>query len=330
MRNEYGGALEPLSGGRTPRSGGVRERQQLWSRRRLSRDRGSQPRWRRGGFAQLGFAPRVVSEVDSDTVITEFRRKHEQPTIFVYSGHGGLVHGSVPRDEEPVTPERPLIPSCPDEGPRCTSLVCLSDGWHVVDQLIEHLNGETPFALLVLEACTAADVDPRVAHTEVAVLSLTRERMAIVPNQVRDTSERHKAGMTTLLGTAMAELVRHGIADLDCDGAIDELEFSEAVAARLKRGTTADALPTLRSQTRDRHRLVRTRATACVPRTTSIALDDEPYSIEGREFVRLHGFIAQTRTAPLFRGAVAVSQLAPVACQDFEGQCFRTLEARRR
>ena len=156
-------------------------------------------------------------------VMQAFAARDGRPTVVLYSGHGRCSR------QDPSDPTR-----C---APDAHSELCLKDGTLAVDTLIASIQRETPYAVIALDACWSANVDPRLSPVPLAVLSASANAV-----RTRDSA--------TALGPALTHALTQGDANLD--GLVDDdellcsvLEFLEARCTQVPAGAAVPERPTL-------------------------------------------------------------------------------------
>lgn len=261
----------------------------------------------------LGFPePRVLHEATIERVRSELGADQSGPLTVLYMGHGALtLEGDEPRADRALS-------QCPEHGPRCVSHVCLADGSLAVDELARAVPKATPFAFLVIDACTSAHVDPRGAQTNVSVMSAS-------PVQI-DMSVRAQ----TLLTEGLLRLSREAL-DLDCDGAVSDLEWFRAWSNATSQGTYALAQPKLRRQAAGPQTMMTVAHERCMPRSRPGVVDADARAAE--EFApaqfRVLGPLGVGEDLVVDGTRHAAGHLVPMACEHAIGQCFRLDEVGR-
>lgn len=247
-------------------------------------------------FRSLGLlVPPPIFDPSADALLAS-AAPTRRPLIVVYSGHGRWAEratGRVLSDSEHLVPPPAW---------QLQSVVCLSDGPFVLDRVVQRFGPPTPGALFVINACYSANVDARLAGSDLSVLS---------------GSTRLIAGLSkgTPLGQALIRVLGQPL-DTDKDSYASDIEIFMPLVEPF-RAVFGEPDPKLRRQLQGRAPLFVSAATA-VP----VLLDtsSQTYVFGGRQHIRLPGRTddAVLRTA----GIMSPDTVIPVPCQEPVGQCF--------
>jgi hypothetical protein len=247
---------------------------------------------------------RLTDPAAADLIAAFAAEAHHQ-VLWMYSGHGDLVH---PGTLTPLSDAEKQSPTRMGD-----SVLCLKDGPLPIERLVRALPRSAPFVVMIVNACFSADVDVRGAPTDMALVSLS--------TQMAKTD----VGRTPL-GEAM-RLVSLAALDRDCDGALSDLElFAYLQDETTRRGYGAPILK-LRRQTHLLPTLAAT--TGCrrdlpVERHT-VDLQVTPYEHYGLLRACVTGYVPADASIVLRGQTIASSQLHATGCRSEIGQCFQLL-----
>lgn len=235
-------------------------------------------------------------------VLDELERPRREPLIVLFAGHGAL--------REPRAKTSAWVSQCSETGPRCVSMACTGTPLSF-DDMVHAVSPSVPWALFLLDACTSAHVDVRLARTRVSVASIS-------PFAVD--------GDLSLLTRGIAALDDAKL-DGDCDGSVTDIEFFRALDLDLPEGGERGAFlanPKLRRQVPGPLPLFALPAQkGCLPH-------DVP-NYRGVERLDARVYVTHEALRPgeplLWDGrAIPASSLQLVPCENDVGQCFREYE----
>jgi hypothetical protein len=244
----------------------------------------------------------------SDELLKGVAVEAHGPLLWMYSGHGDLVHPgtrTLLADEEKQSPTR-----------LADSVLCLADGPLPIERVVLALPPSAPFALMIVNACFSADVDIRSARTEMALVSLSTQMAKTDP-------------ASSPLGQAMRQASLANL-DRDCDGWLSDGElFAYLQDQAPARGYGAPILKLRRQTHEPTPHLFAT--TGCHPELPiereGAGLLFEPYQHHGLWRVRVTGYLSPDAAIVLDGQTIAAKQLHAVGCRFDTGQCFEPLPA---
>lgn len=257
------------------------------------------------GLRQLGFSPvTVVTNPSRTEILDAVHSLGPRPGLVAYSGHGAVL------DAAGHVQER-----CAERGGPCHSALCLADNDKLtLDEVVAEVAATTELAVLLIDACSSAHVDLRLARAPLSVISASPFSTSLA-----------ESGRTPL-SDAFARLATD--LDLDCDARLADWELFNGLNRLIALENDGSAMPKLRRQIRgEAAPLLRGGHTTCWPerKSRSAMLPDgsETYACESGRCSRIEGFVAPQTPISFDGKNYPANVVAATPCADDTGQCFR-------